>query len=63
MNIRSITSFDFSGGLHELLAYAVRVQSIGDFVFFRTILDYLRKRIDDFGIQLLGHMMAWVGGI
>ncbi|MEN5260333.1 type IV secretion system protein [Stenotrophomonas hibiscicola] len=63
MNIRSITSFDFSGGLHELLAYAVRVQSIGDFVFFRTILGYLRKRIDDFGIQLLGHMMAWVGGI
>ncbi|HDS1580382.1 TPA: type IV secretion system protein [Stenotrophomonas maltophilia] len=63
MNIRSITSFDFSGGLHELLAYAVRVQSVGDFVFFRLILSYLRKRIDDFGIQLLGHMMTWVGGI
>ncbi|MEG0193141.1 MAG: type IV secretion system protein [Stenotrophomonas sp.] len=63
MNIRSITSFDFSGGLHELLSYAVRVQSIGDFVFFRSILSYLRKRIDDFGIELLGNMMAWVGGI
>ena len=63
MNIRSITSFDFSGGLHELLSYAVRVQSIGDFVFFRLILSYLRKRIDQFGIEMLGHMMAWVGGI
>ncbi|WP_223497271.1 type IV secretion system protein [Stenotrophomonas indicatrix] len=42
---------------------AVRVQSIGDFVFFRSILSYLRKRIDDFGIELLGNMMAWVGGI
>ena len=63
MNIRSISSFDFSGGLHELLSYAVRVQSIGDFVFFRSILSYLRKRIDDFGIELLGNMMAWVGGI
>ncbi|HBG89092.1 MAG TPA: type VI secretion protein [Stenotrophomonas sp.] len=63
MTIRSITSFDFSGGLNELLSYAVRVQSIGDFVFFRLILSYLRKRIDQFGIELLGHMMAWVGGI
>jgi len=63
MNIRSITNFDFSGGLHELLSYAVRVQSIGDFVFFRLILSYLRKRIDQFGIELLGNMMSWVGGI
>ncbi|WP_313203987.1 type IV secretion system protein, partial [Stenotrophomonas sp.] len=63
MNTRSITNFDFSGGLHELLSYAVRVQSIGDFVFFRLILSYLRKRIDQFGIELLGNMMSWVGGI
>lgn len=63
MNIRSITNFDFSSGLHELLSYAVRVQSIGDFVFFRLILSYLRKRIDQFGIELLGNMMSWVGGI
>jgi type IV secretion system protein VirB6 len=63
MNIRSIGGFDFSGGLQELLGHAARVQSIGEFAFFRFILTYLRKRIDEFGIELLGNMMAWVGGI
>ncbi len=36
------------------------VRSVGDFVFFRSILSYPRKRIDEFGIELLGNMMAWV---
>ena len=64
MSIRSIANvFDFSGGLQDLLGYAVRVQSIGDFVFFKLILDYLRDRINDFGIEMMGRMMAWVGGI
>lgn len=63
MNVRWIESFDFTGGLQDLLGHAVRVQSIGDFAFFRFILTYLRKRIDAFGIELLGNMMAWVGGI
>lgn len=64
MSIRSIANvFDFSGGLQDLLDYAVRVQSIGDFVFFKLILDYLRERINDFGIEMMGRMMAWVGGI
>jgi len=64
MSIRSIANvFDFSGGLQDLLGYAVRVQSIGDFVFFKLILDYLRERINDFGIEMMGRMMAWVGGI
>jgi len=64
MSIRSIANvFDFSGGLQDLLGYAVRVQSIGDFVFFKLILDYLRARINDFGIDMMGRMMAWVGGI
>ncbi|WNH47273.1 MULTISPECIES: type IV secretion system protein [Stenotrophomonas] len=63
MSIRSIFNFDFSGGLQDLLGYAVRVQSIGDFVFFKLILDYLRARINDFGIEMMGRMMAWVGGI
>ncbi|WP_256777687.1 MULTISPECIES: type IV secretion system protein [unclassified Stenotrophomonas] len=63
MTIGSIANFDFSGGLQDLLGYAVRVQSIGDFVFFKLILDFLRDRISDFGIDLMGRMMQWVGGI
>jgi len=61
MNIALIASFDFSGGLHELLGYAVRIQSIGDFMFFRLILEFLQDRINDFGIKLLGNMMKWIG--
>ena len=63
MTLRSIANFDLSGGLQDLLGYAVRVQSIGDFVFFKLILDYLRDRIDAFGLELMGRMMSWVGGI
>ncbi|WP_401734977.1 type IV secretion system protein [Stenotrophomonas muris] len=37
--------------------------SVGDFVFFRLILDYLHKEIADFGVELLGRMMKWVGAI
>ena len=40
-----------------------KAQSLGDFVFFRLILDYLRKEIRDFGIDLMGNAMQWVGGI
>lgn len=40
-----------------------KVQSAGDFVFFRLILDYLEKQIRDFGIDLMGRSMQWVGGI
>ncbi|WP_257945153.1 type IV secretion system protein, partial [Klebsiella pneumoniae] len=32
-------------------------------MFFRSILSYPRKRIDEFGIELLGDMMAWVDSI
>lgn len=40
-----------------------QVQSIGDFIFFRLILTYLREQIRDFGIELMGNAMQWVGGI
>jgi len=40
---------------------APKVQSVGEFVFFRLILAYLREEIQKFGIELLGRMMAWVG--
>ena len=63
MSIWSILGFDFSGGLHDLLGYAVRVQSIGDFVFFRLILDFLHDRINEFGLDMMKRMMKWVGGM
>lgn len=40
-----------------------QVQSLGDFVFFRLILDYLRNEIEEFGIEMLGRVMEWVGGL
>jgi len=64
MMFRALDNFHFSDGLLHLLQNVARVQSsIGDFVFFRLILDYLEKRISDFGVALLGNMMTWVGGI
>ncbi len=45
--------------LQDLQAQA----SVGDFFFFRLILDYLHKEIAEFGIKLLGRMMKWVGAI
>ncbi|MCR8715686.1 type IV secretion system protein [Stenotrophomonas indicatrix] len=63
MTIRSIANFDFSGGFQDLMEHAVRIQSIGDFVFFKLILDYLRERIGQFGFDLMENMMSWVGGI
>lgn len=40
-----------------------QAQSVGDFVFFRLILDYLRNEIEEFGIDMLGRVMEWVGGL
>lgn len=40
-----------------------RAQSIGDFLFFRTILRYLRNEIGEFGIDMLGRTMQWVGTV
>ena len=40
-----------------------KVQSVGDFIFFRLILDYLEQQIREFGIDLMGRSMQWVGGI
>lgn len=63
MMFRSLDNFQFSDGMLQLLHNAARVQSIGDFVFFRLILNYLEKRIGEFGVTLLSNMMTWVGGI
>jgi len=61
--IRSIANFDFNGGFQDLMGHVARVQSIGDFVFFKFIFDFLRSKINKFGIDMMGHMMQWVGGI
>jgi len=50
------------GALHMLQNLHV-ASSIGDFVFFRLILDYLHKEIAEYGVKLLGRMMGWVGAI
>ncbi len=63
MKLDTIANIDLTGGLQDLLGYATRIQSIGDFVFFRLILDYLDDRINKFGLDLLNNMMTWVGGI
>ena len=38
-----------------------QVQSLGDLIFFKSILGYLRHEIQTFGIDMLGRMMTWVG--
>ncbi|EKT4445067.1 TPA: type IV secretion system protein [Stenotrophomonas maltophilia] len=45
------------------MGHVARVQSIGDFVFFKFIFDFLRSKINKFGIDMMGEMMQWVGGI
>ncbi|MGG6315657.1 MULTISPECIES: type IV secretion system protein [Stenotrophomonas] len=43
------------------LLHGTLVASVGDFVFFRLILDYLRDEITNFGNGILSRMMTWVG--
>src|SRR5690349_8590745 len=52
---------DLLGGIPGL-----RVGPLDDassFVFFREVNQFLRGEIDEFGDNLLGRMMTWVGGI
>ncbi|WP_363797297.1 type IV secretion system protein [Lysobacter firmicutimachus] len=54
----------FSGLQGSLMGWlAPRVDSIGDFIFFRLILKYLRKEINKFGVEMMGNAMEWAGGI
>lgn len=50
-------------GSSVLAWLAGRVQSVGDFIFFRTILQYLRHEVQDLGIAMLARLMQWVGGL
>lgn len=62
--IRELLGDLIGGGASRLtdLARADSV-SVGDFVFFRTILNYLDAEINNFGFELMGRMMGWVGFI
>ncbi len=53
----------FGSSVLDMLQNLHVTSSVGDFMFFRLILDYLHKEIADFGIALLGRMMKWVGAI
>jgi len=53
----------FSQGALQWLQNLHVDTSLGDFVFFKLILNYLHEKISDFGVGLLGRMMKWVGSI
>jgi type IV secretion system protein VirB6 len=37
--------------------------TIGDFVYFKLVYDYLEDKISEFGMDLMGRTMAWASGI
>src|SRR5690349_17845317 len=37
--------------------------TIGDFVYFKLVYDYLEDKINEFGMDLMGRTMAWASGI
>ncbi|KAF1707044.1 type IV secretion system protein [Pseudoxanthomonas sacheonensis] len=54
---------NFLDGAGWLNWLAPKIQSVGDFIFFRQIMAYLQNEIHEFGIDLLGRAMQWVSGI
>lgn len=54
---------DMTGGAMRLLTIGRADVTAGDFLFFRTILNYLDAEINNFGFELMGRMMGWVGFI
>lgn len=54
---------NFLDGTGWLNWLAPKIQSVGDFVFFRQIMAYLQNEIHEFGIDLMGRAMQWVSGI
>lgn len=61
--MREIMDELFGGGAMRWLTGARADVSAGDFLFFRTILNYLDAEINNFGFDLMGRMMGWVGFI
>lgn len=54
---------NFLDGAGWLNWLAPKIQSVGDFIFFRQIMAYLQNEINEFGIGLMGRAMQWVSGI
>ncbi|HEX7802695.1 MAG TPA: type IV secretion system protein [Pseudoxanthomonas sp.] len=54
---------NFLDGAGWLNWLAPKIQSVGDFIFFRQIMAYLQNEINEFGIELMGRAMQWVSGI
>lgn len=51
------------GGLAWLGGQAGLLSDASNLVFFQEINNFLKDEIDEFGVNLLGRMMAWVGSI
>ena len=49
------------GGLYALLRPLAQSADLTNLVFFQEINGFLREEIDEFGVNLLGRTMAWVG--
>lgn len=52
-----------AAGWEDMLRPFVQAGDLGNLVFFQEINGFLRDEIDEFGINLLGRSMAWVGSI
>jgi type IV secretion system protein VirB6 len=50
-------------GVQQWLHGPLVASAVGDFFFFRLILDYLHEQINAFGVELLARVMRWVGGM
>ena len=61
--MRAVSRFiDGSAGLLEWIEpKAIDIGGLGDFLFFRAILDFLRRRINEFGFDLMERMMSFIG--
>lgn len=53
----------FDGGWPALLRPLAQSADLTNLVFFQEINGFLREEIDEFGVNLLGRSMAWVGSI
>lgn len=58
-----MTTGFLNGGALRWLTGARTDVSAADFLFFRTVLDYLDAEINNFGFDLMARMMGWVGFI
>ncbi|GAB3383599.1 TrbL/VirB6 family protein [Lysobacter fragariae] len=51
------------GDWKDWMGFQGQEGSLGDFLFFQLIFDYLRVEIQDFGFQMMARAMKWAGGV